>query len=365
MKITFPHFGNMYIPIKILFDGLGIEYIIPPLNNNLALEIGTLYSPEEICLPFKITMGNYVQCVKEGADTIALIGSNGPCRFGEYCELQKNILKNLGYDLDIIVLESPKAIGKEELKSRVSKIAGQSPKSTAEQWMAVAKTLLAINLVESIERKALFRCGYEINQGEHKHILCECKSEVIKRNDPDEAIKLLKEYRRKIEHVPVDRNKKPITIALIGEIYTVIEPFSNLYIQDKLMDCGVSVIKGLSVDWWLKDALLKPFQLNSIGLRKASREYLPYYIGGHGRECIGEALLASKRNLDGAIQLFPMGCMPEIVSKVILQSISRDKDFPILTLIIDEMTGEGGFITRMEAFLDLLERRREDVSFGS
>lgn len=365
MKITFPHFGNMYIPIKILFDGLGIEYIIPPINNNQALEIGTLHSPEEICLPFKIMMGNYIQSIKEGADTIALIGSNGPCRFGEYCELQKNILKNLGYDLDIIVLESPKVIGKEEFKNRVYKIAEQSPKSTAEQWMAVAKTFLAISMIENIERKALFRCGYEINNGEHKSVLYECKGEVIKTNDPDQALKILKEYSRKMDHIPVDKNKKPITVALIGEIYTVIEPFSNLHIQDKLMDCGVSIKRGLSVDWWLKNAFLKSFQLNSIGLRNASREYLPYYIGGHGRECVGEALLANKNNLDGAIQLFPMGCMPEIVSKVILQSISRDKDFPILTLIIDEMTGEGGFSTRLEAFLDLLERRREYVLSGS
>ena len=32
MKATFPHLGNAYIAVKALFDGLGIEYIIPPQN---------------------------------------------------------------------------------------------------------------------------------------------------------------------------------------------------------------------------------------------------------------------------------------------------------------------------------------------
>lgn len=60
-----------------------------------------------------------------------------------------------------------------------------------------------------------------------------------------------------------------------------------------------------------------------------------------------------------------MGCMPEIVSKSILPTISKDRNFPILTLIVDEMTGEAGYITRIEAFLDLLERRKKNVLYGS
>jgi predicted nucleotide-binding protein (sugar kinase/HSP70/actin superfamily) len=65
--------------------------------------------------------------------------------------------------------------------------------------------------------------------------------------------------------------------------------------------------------------------------------------------------------MDGAIQIFPMGCMPEIVSKAILPSIARDRDFPIMSLVVDEMTGEAGYVTRIEAFIDMLERRKENA----
>ena len=68
--------------------------------------------------------------------------------------------------------------------------------------------------------------------------------------------------------------------------------------------------------------------------------------------------------MDGAIQIFPMGCMPEIVAKSILPTVSREKNLPVLTLVVDEMTGEAGYMTRIEAFTDLLERRRSHVCIG-
>ena len=46
------------------------------------------------------------------------------------------------------------------------------------------------------------------------------------------------------------------------------------------------------------------------------------------------AVLAHENGFDGAIQIFPMGCMPEIVSKAILPTISKDKDFPIMSLLL-------------------------------
>ncbi len=51
--------------------------------------------------------------------------------------------------------------------------------------------------------------------------------------------------------------------------------------------------------------------------------------------------------------------MPEIVAQSILPKVSRHYDMPVLNFILDEHTGEAGMITRLEAFVDLLERRRK------
>ena len=216
-------------------------------------------------------------------------------------------------------------------------------------------------MIDEVEAKARYLAGFEINKGECKRILNECKREAINCSNGKSMIALLNNYKKKLENIEVDKNRNPIKIAIIGEIYTVIEPFSNIYIEDKLMDYGVSSKRTLSPSWWLKNLVLSPTKLNQLDLKRKSKEYLPLMVGGHARECIGEAVLAHEEGFDGAIQIFPMGCMPEIVSKAILPKISKDKDFPILTLVVDEMTGEAGYVTRIEAFIDLLERRKNNV----
>ncbi|MGD9567871.1 MAG: 2-hydroxyglutaryl-CoA dehydratase [Sedimentibacter sp.] len=361
MKATFPHMGNVYLAAKALLDGLGIDYVIPPKNNKTALDIGSLHSPEEICLPFKLMIGNYVQAIEQGADTVIFVGSVGPCRLGEYCELQMNLMKKLGYNLNFIVIDYPKDIGIKELFKRINKLTNESQKTTLEKLKALQDAIKVINLIDNIEEIAHMYAGYERNKGDCKSLLNECKLKAMESNSPIEMIRILKDYRKKIDHISVDINKNPLYIAIIGEIYTVIEPYSNFYIEDKLMDYGISSRRGLTPSWWVKNAALSPLKLNSLTIRKNAKRYLPISIGGHAVECVGEAVTASNEGFDGAIQIFPMGCMPEIVSKSILPTISKDLNFPVMSLVVDDMTGEAGFITRIEAFIDLLERRRENV----
>ena len=357
--------GNVYLATKALFDGLGVDYVVPSSNNRAALEIGTFYSPEEICLPFKIMIGNYIESIKKGADTIIITGSCGPCRFGEYCELQMDLIKKLGYNVKFIVIDTPKGIGMKEFLRRIADIASGSTKKTKEKFKALFYALKVINLIDSIEADAHLLSGYEINKGTCKKLLNKCRMEAANSNSPVEMIKILKKYKNEFNNIPVDKNKNPIKIAIIGEIYTVIEPFSNLYIEDKLMDYGVSTNRRLTPSWWVKNTALSPLKLNSLDIKRAAKPYLPLCIGGHARECVGEAVLAKKHGFDGAIQIFPLGCMPEIVSKSILPSISKDGGFPIMSLVVDEMTGEAGYVTRIEAFIDLLERRKSHVLYGS
>jgi predicted nucleotide-binding protein (sugar kinase/HSP70/actin superfamily) len=63
--------------------------------------------------------------------------------------------------------------------------------------------------------------------------------------------------------------------------------------------------------------------------------------------------------MDGIIHVFPFTCMPEIVAQNIQVKVSKELDNPVLTQIISEQTGEAGYQTRLEAFLDVLLERRE------
>lgn len=364
MKITIPHLGNVYIAAKILFDGLGIDYVIPPLNNRETLFQGSKHSPEEMCLPFKLMIGNFLEGIRQGADTVLLVSSCGPCRFGEYAELQARILRQLGHNVEFIVLDPVRSIGTREFLNRIRRVGSFSPRRTSQKLHALRNAGIAMGLIDEIEKEAHWRAGFEQNPGECRRLLKRCRDTVYHCSDPERALELLHGFLADVRKLKLYPYRKPLKIAIIGEIYTVIEPFTNLFIEDVLMEMGISSSRHLTPSWWIRDMLMKTVRMNSRDLMTASRDYLALNIGGHARECIGEAVLAARDGMDGAIQIFPVGCMPEIVSKAILPTISREKNLPVLTLVVDEMTGEAGYMTRIEAFTDLLERRRSHVYVG-
>ena len=81
-------------------------------------------------------------------------------------------------------------------------------------------------------------------------------------------------------------------------------------------------------------------------------------IGGDALECISDVAYANERGIDGIIHISPFTCMPEIMSQNIFPAMREDVDIPILPLIMDEQTGRAGYITRLEAFVDLMRRRK-------
>ncbi|MGQ9824037.1 MAG: acyl-CoA dehydratase activase-related protein, partial [Desulfotomaculales bacterium] len=87
---------------------------------------------------------------------------------------------------------------------------------------------------------------------------------------------------------------------------------------------------------------------------------LPVSVGGHGRESVGEFVLARQEGVDGVIHLFPFTCMPEIIAQGILVPLAERLEMPFLSLAVNEQTGTAGLQTRLEAFLDVLQARREE-----
>jgi len=70
---------------------------------------------------------------------------------------------------------------------------------------------------------------------------------------------------------------------------------------------------------------------------------------------VGEKVLHSKE-YDGLVHLAPFTCMPEIVAQNIMRSTKEN--IPVLTILCDEQMAKPGMLTRLEAFVDLLARRR-------
>ena len=105
MRVVIPHMGQSYIPFRAIFEGLSIPYVIPPLSSNKTLSLAVANSPEMICLPFKLTAGNFIEGLEMGADTLLFTEAPGSCRLGRYFMTQKLALKSLGYDFQALTLK--------------------------------------------------------------------------------------------------------------------------------------------------------------------------------------------------------------------------------------------------------------------
>ncbi len=359
MKITFPHMGNQYIASKALLNDLGKEVIVPPRCSKRTLELGTKYSPETICLPLKINIGNYIESIEKGADTILITGSCGPCRFGYYHVIEKQILKDMGYDVNIIPLDPPDGSLKKYTREVLNKI------SIVDTYRIVKSLIKAKKVLKKCDELTDI-CNYKRARGKNSLLVDDYMNkfhnEISNTSGVKNITRLIDNTKHKIEKIEEYEHRDTLKVGIIGEIYTIIEPFVNLEIERKLGHMGVEVKRSITPTSWIEHHL----GLGQIGMSderkkwKAAKPYLSTLVGGHGRETVGSAVIYAEEGVDGIIQIFPLNCMPEIVAESILPSIQRDYDIPILSLIVDEMTGEAGYLTRLEAFVDLLKKRKEE-----
>jgi predicted nucleotide-binding protein (sugar kinase/HSP70/actin superfamily) len=360
MVVSFPHMGNIYIPLKAAFDDLGVDYVVPPFCSKRTLDLGTRIAPDSICLPLKINLGNYIESAEKGADTFILTGSRGPCRFGYYGVSEKEILEDNGYPVDMVILDP--ASGFKVLYKRMKKAMGD--RNIFKTMRALGQALSVCGQVDALEREVFRVRAREAEKGDADAAYVRFRKDVLDLKGTGAITTLIADTMDKLKKIKTVPDANPLKIGIIGEIYTIIEPYTNLNIEQKLGAMGVEADRSMTASDWIKDKIFHRSLGNyaDTGLYESAKPYLDRCIGGHTQECIGHALRYARAGYDGAIEVLPFGCMPEIVAETIIPQVSKDADFPILTLVVDEMTGETGFATRIEAFLDLVRYRKKRVS---
>lgn len=360
MRVTFPHMGNLHISLKAMLYYLGVEFVVPPPSSIKTMTLGVKYGPEFACLPLKINLGNYIEAYELGADTILMAGGCGPCRFGYYAQVEHAILKDAGYDFRLIVVEPPER-HISELLGKIKYIAGN--RSWWQIIQAVRFGYLKVRAVDEVE-KTVFRLRprekipFSANEAYHRAL-----DEIDKASSFKELAAAVEKARKILSGVSVDEKRPVLKVGVIGEIYTLLDPFTNRDLERNLGKLGVEVDRSIYLSEWINDHL---FMGLLKGLRsgkkycEAAHPYLRHFVGGHGQETVGSAVSYALDGYDGLVQVLPFTCMPEIIAETILPQVSEDHGIPVLTLIMDEHTGEAGTVTRLEAFVDLLARKKEN-----
>jgi len=355
MRIGMPHMGNVYIPFRALFRRLNVDFVLPPVSNRRTLSLGVRYSPEGLCLPFKLTLGNLIEAAELGADTLLMPGGYGVCRLGYYASTQEQILHDIGYNnVEVVRIDfsEHKLSG---LLKMIKRLSNNAP------WTRIIPAfrigLAKIKTLDKMERLVQKVRPVELVKGTANKLYTKAIKAIDEADDNKTLKKVEKTYISQLNQVAKDPQAQPLIVGIVGEFYVLLEPFSNLDVESELGKLGVEVRRRLFVSDWTKFTLF----LNSLGINETARIHkaaLPYLkrdIGGDGWESVGEKVLHAKE-YDGLIHLAPFTCMPEIVAQNIMPSTKES--IPVLTILCDEQITKTGMLTRLEAFVDLLERKR-------
>lgn len=353
--------GNMYVPIKVLLDTIGIEYVMPPFYTKGNLELGVSHSPEFACLPFKTILGDFIYGIEHGAEFILFGGGCGQCRLGYYGDLQAEILKSLKYKTEFVCLDLSNMTVNEVLKNLKPVTAGKSI------WNIIRGIVLAtrtVFMVDGLNKLARYTRCREINKGQTDRIISQFHIKAQKAAGYKKIKKLILSSKKALNETALDKDYKPLKVSIVGEMYVAAHPQINFDIERKLGNMGVEVYNNLSVSQWITNHFLKkmlPIKLKNKP-HEAGKEYIKTDdIGGHGIYTVGCSIMSAKKNFDGVLHLYPFTCLPEIIAQSTFSEIQKKYGIPIMTLIIDEITGEAGYMTRLEAFVDLLARKRESA----
>ncbi len=358
IKVAFPHMGTIYVAWEKALKEIGVEAFIPPYTNKKTLSLGTKNSPEAICLPYKLILGNFIEAIEGGVDYVSMIASPGICRLGEYGRNIEQVLKELGYKANYIELNLYDGFkGMIDYLVRIS-----NSKNYFKIFYAIYLAVRTVFALDELQSFLSYYRAREINKGDAEKAFNRAIKMIRNANTARELSKALKNGLKEISSVEIDKNKNVLHVDLTGEIYIVNDEFSNQNMERELGAMGVQVRRSLTISSFLKDAIIpKMFKKGETHLERAYRLAKPYLmrdIGGDSLECISDVLYAKERNVDGLIHVSPFTCMPEIMSQNIFPKMREDINLPILTLIMDEQTGRAGYITRLEAFVDLMRRKK-------
>ncbi|TET80685.1 MAG: hypothetical protein E3J43_01855 [Candidatus Heimdallarchaeota archaeon] len=143
----------------------------------------------------------------------------------------------------------------------------------------------------------------------------------------------------------LEKRNKPLKLALVSHPYVLNDKLSNLDIKENLSQKGVDIITS------------QQMPRSTIEDQMEKLDFNMYF--NYEREILGTIMYFLENNtIDGILQLAVFSCGPDsIVLELASRYSRRQPETPLLQLVIDELSSEVGFSTRIEAFIDMIDRR--------
>jgi predicted nucleotide-binding protein (sugar kinase/HSP70/actin superfamily) len=135
------------------------------------------------------------------------------------------------------------------------------------------------------------------------------------------------------------------TVGLIGHPYLLYDEYVNHRLVSRLESMGLRVLTSEMVD---------EAELEAAVTKLVGESYWTYE-----QEVVGAGGYYLENEVDGVIGVIAFGCGPDsLMIDMVQRHAKKLRTTPFMTLTLDEHTAETGLVTRLEAFLDMLKRRK-------
>ncbi len=316
MKIGYPQalLYYKYFPLwETFFNKLGAEIILSGQTSKKILNMGAVEAENELCLPVKVFYGHLLSLVDK-VDSVFI---------PRIVSVEKN------------AFTCPKFMG---LPDMARAVGHQVPRiidpviDLRQGWKQYLDTIVGLGKELSPSRVKIlsaYRAGVKS--------LHEYKEKTVAGVTPIDII----------DNREVDDSGADIKIGLAGHPYNIYDKYTSMNLIKRMREMGVAVTTGEMIE----DRVIE---------REAAT--LPKDLfWTYEREVVGTISHWSRRSsVDGIIYILAFPCGPDSLVQALLEHEMRKEKstVPMMSLVIDEHSAEAGFLTRIEAFVDMVRRKK-------
>ena len=313
-----------YYPMwKTFFEHMGVEVVVSPPTTRKTLAEGAARVVADTCLPAKVFIGH----------VIPLVG-NCDCIFIPVIRSLKRKAYNCSKFLGLpdmtraVVPEAPPILeieidinrGKRRLYQDIYRLGRHftwNPLKVREAATAAWQTYLDY-------RELMCRCGLTPPQA------------------IDKTTGMTPAPDTTLNYTDVPR----ATIGLIGHAYLLYDEHINYQLIHRLQQYDATVVTPEMLPGYATEAAVNKL----VGKAYWTYEEEVVGAGGHYLE----------NHADGIIGIMAFGCGPDsLMMDIVHRQATRQKTTPFMCLTLEEHTSETGVITRLEAFMDMIHRRKQ------
>lgn len=302
------------------FEDLGIKVVLSDKTTKETMSKGSALVVTETCLPVKVYVGHVLNLLEKGIDKIFVPSLQSIDHKIYNCskirglpDLIKNVVKK-----DFIIIDA--TLDKSEKNQGL--------------YQFLKEAVKAFGITDEKRIKAASKAGWKVFNN--------FKIMMNSGIPFEKALKFAKEGKVVIVN---SQKEYPINVALIAHGYNLYDERVNMKIFDKLEKLDV---KAFTANMASEEQLMEGVSALDSRLYWANELEMTGAAGHYLQD----------NKIDGIITLNAFGCGPDSIMIERIQRYAKKFNKPCLHLSLDEHTGEAGFVTRIEAFTDMLFRKK-------